>query len=311
MKLSAITKYWNDYLSEWDIDPIAKMKKEKAAGRFFAHSRLLNDNIQYMPEPYYGDTEHPYCVIIDLNSGLSHRNDPEKLHGTNGFIYQCLHTRIDPNAKYNPCYSAVNNQYSPFLKSSIASIGTVNEIPGAAWWKDKRMKWLNSFLHRLLNITSVFPFVGQPLALELCPWHSKTWSNGIVHKMTPFLFDTVFEPAAEAIKLRNVGFGFCFGKPVGDILLANGFKVCKIWDKNSPIGKWPLTKKGALSDRTYRLLEGLVNNDKVYFLNLYANGTFFAPGKEFKLNVEPYIIKELHSMGFPKNRKNATTKSII
>jgi hypothetical protein len=33
--------------------------------------------------------------------------------------------------------------------------------------------------------------------------------------------------------------------------------------------------------------------------------------KEFKKNVEPCIIKELHSMGFPKNRKNATTKSII
>lgn len=311
MKLSAITKYWNDYLSEWDKSPSNKAGTEKSAGSFFAHSRVLIANIDYMPEPYYGDTEHPYCVIIDLNPGLSHRNDPEKLHGTNGFIYQYLHTRINPEAKYNPCYSAINAQYSPFLKSSIASIGTANEIPGAAWWKDKRMKWINSFLHRLLNITSVFPFVGQPLALELCPWHSKTWSNGIVHKMTPFLFDTVFEPAAEAIKLRNVGFGFCFGKPVGDILLANGFKVCRIWDKNSPIGKWPLTKKGALSDRTYRLLEGLVNNDKVYFLNLYANGTFFAPGKEFKKNVEPCIIKELHSMGFPKNRKNATTKSII
>ena len=75
---------------------------------------------------------------------------------------------------------------------------------------------------------------------------------------------------------------------------------CRKWDINSPIGKWLCINKGMLSDRIYRLLEGDVKNEKVYFLNLYANGTFEAPSMEFRRNVEPYIIQELHSMGYPK-----------
>ena len=285
MKLSQIDSYWNRYLSEWDNSPFGKAMSEKAARRFFHKSSLLNAGISYMPEPYYGDINNPYCVIINLNPGLSHPMDWVKQHSSGGFIYNDLH---------NGSYSVVNQKYSPFLPSSITSIGTPKAIPGADWWNENRMKWINSFLHRLYG--SHIPDLAQPLALELCPWHSVKWGRGIVEGMGSFLFDTVLEPAADAIGPNR--FGFCFGKEVGEILIDNGFLVVQQWDKDSSPNTWPLGQKGNKVNRTYRLLGGVVKGKKVLFLNHYAYGSFKTPGRAFAENVEPQIIRDLHAMGF-------------
>lgn len=160
------------------------------------------------------------------------------------------------------------------------------------------MKWVLSFYKRFHNhgwSYHYFPPLISPLVFELCPWHSKRWSNGIVSGMNSYLIDKVFEPAAEAIVKSGLPFAFCFGKISGDILLKCGFHVRKEWSHVYPTMNWPSSPKTNLPvKRTYRLLEGsIINQEKTYFLNLYANGSFGTPSSLFSQNVEPDIINWL------------------
>ena len=288
MNLRNVFDFWDQYLSDWDKDPAKKAGLEKKACRYFTHTSALNAAINYLPEPYYGNTGEMgspiSCIIVDLNPGLSSPFDNFKQYRQPGaFLYDEFH---------ESSYRAFNQKYSPFLTSSIASIGTPMEIPGAAWWKTKRMKWIDIFLKRYRNVRWPFKIMGYPLVFELCPWHSHDWDSRIIHGMSPFLMDMVFDPAAEGIKKSVLPFGFCFGKDTGNELLNNGFSSVKEWSNEHPAGEWPFNKKGKPVNRTYRLLK---NEEDVHFLNLYAMGTFNAPGNDFVMNVEPEIIKELHS----------------
>ena len=263
---------------------------EKAKGNYFTYSNKLTPYIEYLPEPYYGDINNFSCVIIDLNPGLSHFNDCKKLYKAPGaFLYNFFHSAS---------YSVFNNKYSPFNQSSISSIGTPNEIPGAKWWQEKRVKWTKTFLAKYNSIINgpSKDVQANPLVFELCPWHSPKWDDKIVTGMNKHLANTVFTPAADAIKNSSIPFGLCFGKVIGDLLISLGFKVIYQRDNINPVNKWPLNEDKKLVDRTYRFLEGYFNNEKVYFLNLYANGTFYAPSAKFIKYVDPVIVQDILSL---------------
>lgn len=292
MKLREIPEYWNKYLAEWDKDPQAKADEEKKHGRFFKYSRVLNAGIHYLPEPYYGDLQNPLCVIIDLNPGLSSPFDFKKDRNAEGCIYSFFHTHD---------YSKVNDYYSPFLQSSIAKNGTPCEVPGTQWWQNNRMKWIISFIKQY---TGEPIRNNDPLALELCPWHSKKWSNSIIKTnseteekaMRQSLYNEIIEPSKEAILFSLVPFGFCFGLALGDLLLnCLGFKEIT-WNNTNRIGKWPKGKKGKFVDRTYRLLTKTIGDEIVSFLNIYSKGTYKAPSLKFQEDVEPYIINEIKAI---------------
>lgn len=115
--------------------------------------------------------------------------------------------------------------------------------------------------------------------------------------MSKHLADTVFTPAADAVNKSCLPFGFCFGKVIGDLLINNlGFKVIYQKDKSSKVFRWPLNNQGKLVDRTYRLLEGSFDGSRVYFLNLYAYGTFYVPSAQFVKCVDPVIVQDLKSL---------------
>ena len=264
-------------------------------GLYFKSSRSpLTPYLSYLPEPYYGSIaseKGTLCAILDLNPGLSHPNDYLKIHGRKGAsLYDDFH---------NNSYSVFNKMYSPFLPSSISTIGKHNEIPGVRWWKEKRMKWILSFYKKYKNHRwsyHYFPVLATPIVFELCPWHSKVWNNSFVSGMGAHLTNIVFEPAAEAIDKSGLPFGFCFGKVTGDILLKNGFSTLKEWSNNNPTKNWPISNKtGKPVARSYRLLKGRINeaHKDVFFLNLFARGSFRTPDQLFQKDVEPEIIKWL------------------
>lgn len=285
MNLNQCIDFWEDYLKSWDRNPAGLATLEKSRGHYFANSKRLSPFIEYLPEPYYGDPDNISFVVIDLNPALSHFNDCKKLYKAPGaFLYDFFNS-------HSSSYIAFNKKFSPFNANSISSIGTRMEVPGAKWWQEKRIKWINKFVDRFLANKPLVKSHSNPFVFELCPWHSDEWDDAIVTGMNSFLLNTVFNPAAEAVKKSILPFGFCFGKGIGDLLISLGFKVIYQRDNSNPLSKWPLNNKGNLVNRTYRLLES--QNKDVYFLNLYADGTFYAPSKEFIENVDPIIIKDI------------------
>lgn len=280
MKLGSVIDFWDDYIKDWVDGPKKLADSEKAKGRYFAHSKKLNTGVYYLPEPYYGNIEKPSVVIIDFNPGLSSPFDRFKEHVGGRFLYDYVGTHP---------YSQFNEVYSPFTDASLKSIGTSNEIPGAEWWRDKRMDWIKNFVANYSSLA----ISGDPLVFELCPWHSKEWSSKCISGMQKFLLDYVFEPASDAIGRSDLPFGFCFGKGIGDELVTNqNFSVIFDWNKDNIIGNWPKST-GKNSDRSYRLLKGTVNGSVTYFLNVFATGTYTSPARPFRTDVEPLIMEKL------------------
>lgn len=286
MDLKSFIQYWNEYLNDWMHDAKQKMTDELKCGHYFCNSKVLQSNIDYLPEPYYGNPFDSSAVIIDLNPGLSSSFDYRKKRPVGDLFLEVQKLS----------YSDFNEKYSPFLDSSLATIGTPFEIPGAKWWRDNRMKWIGSFLKDYMKCTGTLEphHSNSPFVMELCPWHSKKWTDSIIRGMESHLYNTVFEPACLAIKSSSFNkFGFCFGKVAGDALLKNSFVVARLWNKEHPVGEWPLNKEKEPTNRTYRLLKREINGEVFYFLNLYADGTFHTPSEEFRKKVEPALIKEL------------------
>lgn len=299
--------FWDNFLHKWHSNHDDFVQNDLAGRAFFPRNSSgkvmetdLYKNISCMPEPYYFGEAFSNAaswqdfdaavVVLDLNPGLSH--DADSLKSKNS----PYHPILDDLAKGN--YSTViNSRYSPFISTNPT-------IPGVTWWKSKRLAWFSRFLST--------PDVREKIfAVELCPFHSKSWNVKLSPEAIDFVKNYVLSPVAKILgSNKNVRLGYCFGKDWENIFHVFGFEKVAQWGVNYP-GKplaypdgseaiedcWPKTNskinnKEVPTNRIYTLFRGNIDGIEVNFLCLRASGTFAAPGKEFE-DAEKQIKKDL------------------
>ena len=252
--------YWDNLIQEWIDNPI-----RLAHSNHWKHFNFTLEGINELPEPYYCgvalDSELD-AVIVNLNPGASANNEWVKYHcfldNPNAFISNAV--------KHNRSYHFINKNFNPLIRS------TLDAVPGKQWWEDNRWKWLDRF----------YPFGDRKspngykpekiLALELCPWHSKSFSfwgklKSIPNDVDKHLRSFFIDPLSDSVlRSRLVGglsqepYGLCFSKTVFDVLTGPfHFKVIHKWDSSSPglPANWPINPRTHLPiNRTYTIIEG-------------------------------------------------------
>jgi hypothetical protein len=304
--------FWDIFLNKWRSNHDDLIQNDPAGQAFFAINSSGNyinsdlyTNITCMPEPYYTgeafkgaerwEDFKDAIVVLDLNPGLSHESDSLKSKNSPS------HPILEDLAKGGYSKGINNDKYSPF-------ISTNKSIPGVTWWKSKRLTWFSRFLS-MGNVRE------KMFALELCPFHSKSWNVKLSPAAINFIRDKVLAPAAEILCCNgNSRLGYCFGKDWETIFDTFGFEIEAQWGVDYdcaektfvyPVhihknveevkSKWP-KKDGVELNRIYKLYKGNIEGKTLYFLCLRASGTFAAPGKDFE-EVEKLIREDLNFCG--------------
>ena len=194
-RCDALVRDWQ-YKKTPNNDPF--LTKEKSS------NVLLQKNYwNLMPEPFWGNPENCYAVIINLNPGYS-KYDKE-------YIGRDVITK------------KLRNGYSDFAITNPYFIDASFHPAATAWWSN-RLNWM----HKAFGC---FNDPRYPFMLELCPWHSKKWAETGITTFTEeqkeYIKQNVLAPAAFASKENN--------RPIISIGKAEkiyqqlGFKLVKFW----------------------------------------------------------------------------------
>jgi hypothetical protein len=307
--------FWDIFLNKWRSNHDDLIQNDPAGQAFFAINSSGNyinsdlyTSITCMPEPYYFGSNflnatdwsdfNDAIVVLDLNPGMSHEKEDRKKKGDDH-----PHDILDALAKGSYSTKINSTDYSPFMCNSEDST-----IPGVTWWKSKRLAWFSRFLS-MGNVRE------KMFALELCPFHSKSWNVKLSPAAINFIREKVLAPAAEILCCNgNSRLGYCFGKDWETIFDTFGFEIEAQWGVDYdcaektfvyPVhihknveevkSKWP-KKDGVELNRIYKLYKGNIEGKTLYFLCLRASGTFAAPGKDFE-EVEKLIREDLNFCG--------------
>lgn len=276
----------NILISEWYKNPkqcvennvyflnYSKTTKKKNKG--IEHSSLYSngDGIEYYkyrPEPYLGDPYNCSIVMLNLNPGFGGECGDKPLHWKDGILVT----------------DKICQDYYSYAKEFSYIKNNDNRHEGAKkWWKPRKV-WLDNFVEKTTNIKTTL----APFAIELCPWHSKSWKD-LKYKedeyLKNYILTYVITPAIIAAKNAQIKFPICIGKSFEIILPLLGFEIKKYWNQDSGLKNWP-TSKGRKMQRTYQLFK---NNKNEYILNIWAPGSNKTPSQSFS-DVEKFIISKI------------------
>lgn len=282
----------NTLISEWYEDPrqcaeknvyfqnYSKTTRKKNKG--IEHSPLYSngDSIEYYkyrPEPYLGDPYNCSIVMLNLNPGFGGEDGDKPLHWKDGVL-------VDDKICKNYYYYA---KVFPYIQEDD------NRHEGAKKWWQPRKVWLDNFVEKVVGGIKAS---SAPFAIELCPWHSKSWKD-LKYKedeyLKNYILSYVIAPAIEAAKGAQVKFPVCIGKSFEIILdLLHFVKTNYVWNTQSPatLEVWPSDPNdGHKIQRTYQLLK---NDKNEYILNIWAPGSNKVPSEKFE-NVEKIIMEEI------------------
>jgi len=181
-----------------------------------------------MPEPFLGNPDSCSIVCINLNPGYTAKDVKEGIEGDEEVLSRDFAKSICPYSDYAKPF--------PHLASSP------HHISGAIWWQ-RRNVYLMSLIETYYNVKGVnMPNISKkfPFSIELCPWHSKRWSEcGIKIKDNKEALTAInehtLEPALHAIEHSLVDFAFAVGLDVMKALLDNGFELAMSWGPSENI----------------------------------------------------------------------------
>lgn len=127
------------------------------------------------------------------------------------------------DTNYNRSYSNYINDYSCLAgNKAVNSTNPPQYVCGYNWWNGKspsfnggRMTWIREFSKLLYNTNNPIS-ADQVLALELCPFHSKSWNSDILLKMPATIADiikrAIYIPALQIADQNNIPVIACIGK---------------------------------------------------------------------------------------------------
>lgn len=274
--LEEFIDHHNQWISAWINDPDSIREQDV----YFKHSPKCSLEFNALPEPYLGDPYKCSAVIININPGGSMSK------------YQSLATREN---KLNFISRFIDGHNYHNFAVSFPYLTLPESECGTDWWTSR-----NSWINRISGNTNELK---RPFAMEICPWHSKSW-KGLdfeQEELRNYLEEYVIRPAQEAIKNSNLRIvGLSVGTPITKVLESCGYKRVKLWGWDNtekkfrfdtPISdKWPQKEDNKPVKRTYTLWRR--ENSDVYFLNTSAQGGNRAPSINF-LEVEKEILASI------------------
>ncbi len=227
---------------------------------------------KYRPEPYLGDPYNCSVVMLNLNPGFGGEDGDKPLHWKDGIL---VTDEICQN------YYDYAKEF-PYIKKND------NCHEGARKWWQSRKVWLDNFVEKVAGDK----VASAPLAIELCPWHSKSWKDLKYNEdedLQNYILSYVIAPAIEAAKKAQVKYPVCIGKSFETILPLLGFdKGERCWNQDSGLKDWP-TSKGRKTQRTYQLFK---NEKNEYILNIWAPGANKTPSQSFN-DAETFIVSKI------------------
>jgi hypothetical protein len=161
---SQFIDYWDKVIKDW-LNGI--IDKEQSAYR-----NIMNTD--YMPEPYIGNPNNCSFVIVNYNAGAGDSKDPHNYK-------DCANCCVN---RYRLICYVKDHSYSQFELPFPCLMSDdelkkrnwewIKSYSGYKWWQQKK-GWLNN-VTKAAGLPSYEDGV-MPFAIELCGWHSKSWSN--------------------------------------------------------------------------------------------------------------------------------------
>lgn len=270
--MNAFIRYWDEVIQEWFCDKIDAEQQY--------YGKLVNPN--YLPEPFIGNPNHCSFVIVNYNAGGGDNRDP--------MIYKdCVECPKNTESliRYvkNRNYSDVMTLF-PFLltEKELAKRGLsgIECYSGYKWWQAKR-GWINH-VAKAANVPNIDDGL-MPFAIELCAWHSKSWSDTeilIKEPLKAIVEKRVIDIIIKATKLSKSHFAYFIGKKHIPVLEKFGFH--HIWgDSEKAKGE-----KG--SNRFFAIYQHNASNAKA--IVTWSIGSNNHPGKSF-FEKEEKVIQEV------------------
>jgi hypothetical protein len=269
--MNAFIKYWDEVIQEWFCD---KMDTEQQH-----YGELVNPN--YLPEPYIGNPGQCSFVIVNYNAGGGDNRD--------SMIYkECARCskNIESHISYvqKRSYSEVMTQF-PFLLTKDELIERelkgIESYSGYKWWQAKR-DWINH-VAKAANVPNIDDGL-MPFAIELCAWHSKSWSDTeilIKEPLKAIVEKRVIDIIIKATKLSKSHFAYFIGKKHIPVLEEFGFH--HIWGDTEEVKG----EKG--TNRFFAIYQQEVSNTKA--IVTWTIGSNNHPGKSFFDKEEKVILE--------------------
>lgn len=269
--MDTFINYWDKVIQGWFCGNIDAEQQH--------FDKLVNQN--YLPEPYIGNPKQCSFVIINYNAGGGDNRDP--------MIYKdcadCLkNTESLISYVKKRSYSEVMTQF-PFLLTEEELIKRglrgIENYSGYKWWQAKK-NWIDH-VAKVANIPIIDDGL-MPFAIELCAWHSKSWSNTEIltkHPLKTIIEKRVISVIIKATKTSRAHFAYFIGKKHIPVLEDFGFH--RIWgDSEEAIGE-----KGV--NRFFAIYHHESSNTKA--IVTWTIGSNNHPGKSFFDKEEKVILE--------------------
>ncbi len=276
-------KYWDAVFEYW----VKNGDVHLLESHWFKHNIELRAEL--MPEPYIGDPHNCSIVIMNYNPGaadykLDNEEDRKRYRNDTGH-----HSGLnDPNRM---CFHYARNYrnrvaYGGYLGRCVDPMYETSGLTqaGKCWWC-KRLTWFKEILPESEKL---------PFAIELCGWHSHTWSN---IRFTPELLaklkDLLAPVIEETIKISDLGIGLCVGAQWSRVILPYfGYKdlTAEVMELNNYKRGW----KPLGGTRSYCILR---NTKGTYIINTWKSGfgNMDVPKPEFR-PIEKEMIEKINSI---------------
>ncbi len=257
---------------------------------FFRNQRKSNLQKEGMPEPYFGNWRGCSAVLININPGNTNPiNNIDNIHDKDNLIKKYL---MNESGKFLQ-YKNLAVEF-PYLSDGVSA-----KNPARKWW-EYRKRWVDRIIATYEDVEKIKERYDseanvKPFAMELCPWHSKSWKrltyNDDVYSEVE---KNVLKPAQEIVRNSRLPFALCIGKPICDVLKdilgrMTGYYY-KEFDFEDFGEQWPNNKKENPIDRTY----AIIKTEDISFLCTWCSGSNLPPSKEFSdSGIEAEIIRKI------------------
>ena len=280
--LNDFIEYWNSVLQQWFKKTIEKKQQEYKI--IYKKSTPLVAGVpepmyNYMPEPYMGEPRNCSFVIVNYNCGGGDDRDPH--------IYRhCVHCKNSiPLSSTYVCTNGYSKYALPFPFLQDASwlkkhgLNYLNTYSGYKWWQSRK-PWIDH-IHDIIYNSKQDKESKLPFAIDLCPWHEKSWSNVKDLTKNPdikkVVEDYVMNVIIEAIRNSDGKFAFFIGKRHVDLLKSFGF---------TPTTQKPRTEISAHKTRYYQVF---TKQPDVKAIVTWIQGSNSVPSADFYAADKKYI----------------------
>ncbi|MBD1397678.1 hypothetical protein H9Q13_10925 [Pontibacter sp. JH31] len=273
LKINELKAYWNYYVQNWAKDPEGQFNSEE---NLFKDLRHIDFDPLALPEPYFGDPDRNSAVILNYNPGpvmaeLQH-------YPSGSFMLR----------------GKAHEDYHAFAKP-FPYLADYRNNPGGAWWL-RRKEWVDGLSSHVTHIAKPGQPGLLPFALEICPWHSKSFKlrPNDIEPLREYMTNYVLGPAEEIAKNSLLPFIISVGKDCQDLFQVLGFTLelsvsplnfSQFGIQHPMAGNKPVMRHYSI----WRSHQGGI------YLNTYSQGSNSNPSAAFT-EVERFIVDKINSL---------------